>query len=133
MKSHVLRLLIGLGVAMPLIGPAPASDPIGGGPASSISTTVFYISNIKKSEINFPAASLTEVINFLNRWGDESGYGVRIDAAKILSPDTIRVKLTDKNLSLLQAAGLLAEQIQATLLIEPGKIIFVPKPKNIAK
>lgn len=117
-----------LTVTLALTGPAPAFDPIGGGPASNISATVFYITTITKDKIDFPGASLQEVIDFLNRWDDAGKHGVQLDVSQFPSPATIRVKLVGKGLNLFQAAGLLAEQAHATLLIEPGKITFIPKP-----
>ena len=130
MNLRLLRLL--LAITLTMAGPTPASDIIGDGPHASISSTVAHITGTTRA-IDFPDASLRETIAFLNRWGDPGGFGIRIDVSKLPFPVTIRVKLVDKNLSLLQAAAELAAQTNSNLQIEPGKISFIPRPKPAAK
>jgi hypothetical protein len=124
----LLPLLIACSLG--LSGPSWSSDPIDGGPASSISATVYFLTTSTKDKIDFPDASLEEITSFLNRTIElPPGTGVSIDISKIPSPATIRVKLVEKGISLLHAVALLAAQTQSTLLIEPGKIILLPKTK----
>jgi hypothetical protein len=105
-----------------------AFDPINGGPASSLSSTVLFLTNTTRDKIDFPEASLEEVLMFLQRTGDvDPKFGVRIDYSRVKNPREIRVKLVETSISPLQAVSVLAEQTGATLQIEPGKLILIPK------
>ena len=112
-------------------------DPLGNGPASSLSSTVLFLTSTHRDFINFPDSNLVEVISFLQRTGDTPGrLGVEIDYSMMRQPEAIRVKLVEKNLCLLQALSLLAEQSKAHFQIEPGKLKLLPnvdsekKPMN---
>ncbi len=111
-----------------------AFDPIGNGPASSLPSTVLFLTTMTRDRIEYPDASLGEVIAFLQRTGDvPAELGVKLDCSRMPQPDAIRVKLVGKNLSLLQAVSQLAEQSGAHLQIEPGKLILLPKQNQATK
>lgn len=107
-----------------------AFDPINGGPATSLSSTVLFLTNTTRDKIDFPEASLEEVLMFLQRTGDVNPrLGVRIDYSRVKNPGKTRVKLVDRSISLLQAVSVLADQTGFTLQIEPGNLILIPKGK----
>ncbi len=113
---------------------AKAFVPVGNGPASSLPSTVLFLTSVTKDRIDFPDASLEEVINFLQRTGDvPAENGVKLDCSRMPEPSAIRVNLVEKNLSLLQAVSLLAEQSGANLQIEPGKLILLPKKNRTGR
>lgn len=130
MKKFRFTVLLGI-ILTGIGGGASAFDPIGGGPASSLSSTVLFLTSVTRDRIDFPEASLEEVLLFLQRTGDvPAELGVKLDYSRVRQPATIRVKLVEQNLSLLQAVSLLAEQSGANLQIEPGKIILLPKKQS---
>lgn len=112
-------------------GVTQACDPIGSGAGSSLPSTVLFLTSTIRERIDFPEANLEEVISFLQRTGDvPAELGVKLDYSRMPQPVAIRVKLVGKNLSLLQAVSLLAEQSGANLQIEPGRLILLPKQES---
>ena len=127
MKQFRVTLLVGM-IISGISHVAEAFDPIGGGPASSLSSTVLFLTSTTRERIDFPEASLEEVILFLQRTGDvPPEFGVKLDCSRMPQPTAIRVKLVGENLSLLQALSLLAEQSGANFQIEPGRLTLLPK------
>jgi hypothetical protein len=101
-------------------------------PSDSLSVTTSFVSVMKVANVNYPEGNLSEVLDWIRVIDIPRKYGVIIDASRMNLPETTKVKLVEKNISILQAASLVAEQIGAEILIQPGKILLVPKEK-IAK
>jgi hypothetical protein len=108
--------------------PLWAIDPLEQLPNESISATITHITGISQERIDFPNASLKEVLDFLPipAWPTTHQQRIVIDASAIKDHETIKVKLVRQNLTILQAVALVADQINASLVIEPGKIRLIP-------
>lgn len=71
--------------------------------------------------------SLSSTLDFIAILEIPKKYGVVIDASAMKLPEETRVTVVGKDLSILAAAAIVAEQIKADILIRPGKILLVPK------
>ena len=107
-----------------------AFDPIGPPPSTSLSTTVAHVTHVKVARVNYPDGPLLEVLAWIRVVDIPVRFGVTIDASQLDRPESRRVKLVAKDLTILEAATKVAEQLDAEILIKPGKICLVPKPEN---
>jgi hypothetical protein len=96
-------------------------------PGSSLSTTVGFVSFVKIAKVDYPEGTLSEVLHWIRGVEIPEKYGVVVDASRLNLPETTKVKLVEKDITILKAASLVAEQIGAEILIQPGKILLVPK------
>ena len=110
--------------------PLHAFDVIGPPASSSISHTIRHVSYAKLLLVDCPNDPLQEVLDYIRGMEIPKKFGVIIDASRLRLPEGTRVKVVAKDVSILEAAGLVAEQLNANVLIEPGKIILVPKAKG---
>jgi len=109
-----------------------AFDPIGPPPSTSLSHTVAHITFIKLPRVNYPDSSLLEVLDWIRAIDIPVKFGVTIDASRLDQPELMRVKLVAKDITILEAATKVAEQLDAEILIQPGKICLVPKTQSLA-
>ena len=99
-------------------------------PDSSLSLTVSHVSNVRLPLVDYPDGPLLEVVTFIRCHDIPERLGVTIDVSKIPNHQQIRVKLVAKNITILEAAAAVAEQLDAELRIEPGKIHIVPRSES---
>lgn len=105
-----------------------AFDPAGGPPpSSSLSRTIHFVSNVTRPMHDIRDETLSSTLDFIAILEIPKKYGVVIDASAMKLPEETRVTVVGKDLSILAAAGIVAEQIKADILIRPGKILLVPK------
>lgn len=76
---------------------------------------------------------MLEVLDFIRVMEIPVKFGVTIDASQLDRPESKRVKLVAKDITILEAAAKVAEQLDAEILIKPGKICLVPKAANLKK
>ena len=107
-----------------------AFDPVGPPASSSLSRTIRHVSSIKLGRVDYPDGPLLEVLDFIRVMEIPRKFGVVIDASRMKLPESTRVNIVAKDITILEAAALVAEQVNADLLIEPGKILLVPKPEK---
>lgn len=125
MKANMLFSLLLFGL---FSQGASAFDPGDGPPPSdSLSVTVGFVSVARVANVDYPEGNLSEVLDWIRVIDIPRKYGVIIDASRMNLPETTKVKLVEKNISILKAASLVAEQIGAEILIQPGKILLVPR------
>lgn len=105
-------------------GRSAATDLIGPFPESTVTPTILRATTIT-IPIDIPNGKLTEVLSFLNR--KAAGFVIETQGKDF--SDTGPVKLVDSSISLFAAAASLADQIGANILIQPGRILLVPKSK----
>lgn len=110
-----------------------AFDPAVPPASSSLAQTVAHISNTKLPRVDYPDGLLPEVLEFIRGMEIPRKFGVILDASRLKLPESTRVKIVAKDITILQAAAMVAEQVQADLLIEPGRILLVPKSEKITK
>lgn len=104
-----------------------AFDPAGPPPSTSIALTTRFVSNVRLPRVDMPDGNLEAVLQFIRVMEIPEKAGVVIDASKMKLPEDTRVRIVEKDITILAAVGIVAEQINADLLIRPGKIYLVPK------
>ncbi|RYD20175.1 MAG: hypothetical protein EOP88_16080 [Verrucomicrobiaceae bacterium] len=104
-----------------------AFDPVGPPPSTSIALTTRFVSNVKLARVDMPDEDLEAVLQFIRVMEIPEKAGVVIDASKMNLPENTRVRIVEKDITILAAVGIIAEQINADVLIQPGKIYLVPK------
>ena len=109
-----------------------AFDPIGPPPSTSLSRTVSHITFVKLPRVNYPDGPLLEVLDWIRVIDIPVKFGVTIDASRLDRPELMRVKLVAKDITILEAAAKVAEQLDAEILIQPGKICLLPKTQSPA-
>jgi hypothetical protein len=82
---------------------------------------------VKLARVDYPDGPLLEVLAFIRVMEIPVKFGVTIDASQLDGPESKRVKLVAKDITILEAAAKVAEQLDAEILIKPGKICLVPK------
>ena len=107
-----------------------AFDSVGPPPSISLSITVAHVTHVKLARVDYPDGPLLEVLDFIRVMEIPVKFGVTIDASQLDRPESKRVKLVAKDITILEAAAKVAEQLDAEILIKPGKICLVPKAEN---
>ena len=110
-----------------------AFDPVGPPPSTSLSITVAHVTHVKLARVDYPDGPLLEVLDFIRVMEIPVKFGVTIDASQLDRPESKRVKLIAKDITILEAATKVAEQLDVEILIKPGKICLVPKTANPKK
>lgn len=126
-----MRFAIYISAALLLLNSSSwAFDPVGPPPPTSLSLTVGHVSHVKLARVDYPDGPLLEVLDFIRVMEIPVKFGVTIDASQLDRPESKRVKLVAKDITILEAAAKVAEQLDAEILIKPGKIRLVPKAEN---
>ena len=105
-----------------------AFEPAGGPPpSSSLSRTIHFVANVKRPLHDIRNEPVSSVVDFIRILEIPKTLGVTIDISRMKLPEDTRVSVVGENLTILAAAGIVAEQINADILIQPGVIYLVPK------
>jgi hypothetical protein len=133
-QNNHMRFAIYISAAfMFLTSSSWAFDPVGPPPSTSLSITVAHVTHVKVARVDYPDGPLLEVLDWIRVIDIPVQFGVTIDASQLDRPESRRVKLVAKDLTILEAAAKVAEQLDAEILIQPGKICLVPKAQNPKK
>lgn len=126
-----MRFPIHIGAALILLNSSSwAFDPVGPPPSTSLSITVAHVTQVKLARVEYPDGPLLEVLDFIRVMEIPVKFGVTIDASQLDRPESKRVKLVAKDITILEAAAKVAEQLGADILIKPGKICLAPKAED---
>lgn len=105
-------------------------EPVEKLPRESIKTTIGFVSGVRLPIVDYSDGPLNEVLEYI-RWTDvPKERGVVIDASLLKLPDSTRVKIIAKDISILEATAIIAEQLGADIEIAPGVIFLIPT-KNL--
>jgi hypothetical protein len=120
-----------LALAIILTAPVQAFDPAAGPPPDkTIEWTTGYLTGIRRQSIAFADSPLGDCLKFLELELGPVAYRIEIDAkalgdAKLDTPIT----LNGKDMNLISILSKLADAVDASLVIERGKVSFIPKKK----
>jgi hypothetical protein len=130
MKRIAITLILVLGAFSQALH---AFDPVGPPASSSLSRTISHASRVRLPRVDCPETPLDEVLEFIRVPEIPKKFGVIIDASRMKLPESTRVNIVAKDITILEAAALVAEQLHADLLIKPGKILLVPQSEKPSK
>lgn len=98
-------------------------------PVKTLTWTASFVSTVKIPTVLFenePVGSAMDYLlqAFLPEFRPEIEFG-------LLKPEKVKpVRFTGRNVTLLYAVSMIAEQLDANVLLEPGKIVLVPKEEK---
>jgi hypothetical protein len=129
--EHMKKLAISI-LALWIPVRAMAFDPAGPPPTKTVEWTLSHISKVTIPRIDIDDTATVEgCISFLNlASGAPKEYRVEIDGSalgkeKLEARSTIKLKARD--IKLIEVLGKIADSVQASLVIEAGKVHLVPK------
>ena len=130
-QNNHMKFAIHICVAFLLLNNSSwAFDPVGPPPSTSLFITVAHVTHVKLARVDYPDGPLLEVLDFIRVMEIPVKFGVTIDASQLDRPELKRVKLVAKDITILEAVTKVAEQLDAEILIKPGKICLVPKAEK---
>ncbi len=119
-----------LALALTFMVQVAAFDPAGPPPDKTIEWTAGYLSRVVVPRVDFNESTpLGECLNFLELMqGRPAAYGIKVDGealgdARLGAP----VSLKAEGMKLMEVLAKLADAVDASLVIERGKVSLIPK------
>jgi hypothetical protein len=122
MKTRLSTVLAFIALVMM----AFAFDPDGPPPEKTMEWTSQSLSRTIIPSVSIHDATVEEAAHFISVLEVPDAYKPMIDCSKI-ADKTQRVTFSGRNLTRLEAIGMLAQAIDSDILISPGTVILVPR------
>lgn len=119
----ILALAGGAGVVV-AAEPVPAVPPV-----KTLTWTASFVSTVKIPTVLFENEPVGSAMDYLLQ-AFPPEFRPEIEFGR-LKPEKVKpVRFTGRNVTLLYAVSMIAEQLDANVLLEPGKIVLVPKEEK---